>query len=150
MSATSTPPKFDLRTLLEQHCALACNPSSLQQRLVIGGRNTPKYEAKMLRHKQDCMMGCAFAAQSDVMTRVEDQTRVAQLVKDLNKESNTILDSSQMREKRNKIQDWFIMMRLQCSQKCDKACEARGDTDYKCARSCAVGCDKFFDKVFAD
>ena len=45
------PQQLGLKALLEQHCFLACNPSTLQQRLVSGGRNSEKYEAKMLRHK---------------------------------------------------------------------------------------------------
>eukprot|EP00043_Microstomoeca_roanoka_P021807 m.255634 g.255634 ORF g.255634 m.255634 type:complete len:144 (-) comp20019_c0_seq1:197-628(-) len=139
-----------LDELLKHYCELSCNPSSLQQRLVIGGRHSEKYEDKMRLHKQDCMMGCAFAAVSDKMESAADQQRVNGFIQTLSKGNENILESSELKQRKQVVEEWFVMMRLQCSKKCEAACEARGDNSYKCARSCAVGCDKFFDAVFAD
>eukprot|EP00055_Hartaetosiga_balthica_P005307 m.15385 g.15385 ORF g.15385 m.15385 type:complete len:148 (+) comp4464_c0_seq1:40-483(+) len=144
---------FDLDNLLEQFCIISCNPSSLQQRLVRGGRNADDHLSKMVDHKKDCMIGCTFARTADNFVKRERTQKVSKFMDTLTKNNDAILSSSEIRERKEVIQDWFLMMRQNCADRCSEYCNSKKrDTgsQRKCERSCFVGCDKFFDSVFED
>eukprot|EP00045_Choanoeca_perplexa_P005290 m.44707 g.44707 ORF g.44707 m.44707 type:complete len:143 (-) comp13042_c0_seq1:1561-1989(-) len=141
--------ELDLHSVLRRYCEISCNPSRLQQRLVSGGRRSGDYTTKMERHKQDCMVGCFCA--STVDTRLaqdpKERAQIQTLSDGLNKDMGSVLDYKQVTEKTEKVQEWFIKMRLECAKAC---AEKQGDKGHKAERACLVGCDKYFDVLMAD
>eukprot|EP01147_Barroeca_monosierra_P004165 gene4165-8473_t len=146
-STSSIPLGHTLHAMIEQFCVLACNPSGLQQRLVKGGRNSKKYEKRMIQHKQDCITGCRFAVQSDIMLDTPDQKHIHSTIKNLREDSSKILSTYEIRQQRHLVEDWFSIMRDNCSKKCEEKFDASGQ--YKRLRSCAAGCEQFFSAVMS-
>eukprot|EP00030_Apusomonadida_sp_AF-17_P005320 a524952_144.p1 GENE.a524952_144~~a524952_144.p1 ORF type:complete len:158 (+),score=43.00 a524952_144:42-476(+) len=131
--------------LLREKCCMSCNPSSVMQRMVKGGRGSKESE-KMSMFKRNCSQGCEIAINMDKHM----SSSLARSVSSWGDASNdsVVMSASELEAQEEAMVKSLKSLRKTCYSKCEETCASdawQGGDQEKCTRACSQGCDSLFD-----